>query len=59
MIILKKKFNYTKEFKKIAIKIIKIEIITKINFIVDWMVKLKGKINFAKGQKNQKNKDQN
>jgi len=56
---LKKKFNYTKEFKKIEIKIIKIEIVTKINFIVDWMVKLKGKINFAKGQKNQKNKDKN
>jgi len=44
-------FHCTKGFKKIAITRMKIKIEKKINFIFDWKVKLKRKINLVKGKK--------
>jgi hypothetical protein len=46
--------NYTKGFKKLTIKIMRIKIQIQKKIIFDGMVKLKGKINLAKGQKKSK-----
>jgi hypothetical protein len=57
MMKLKKKFNYTKGFKikKLQLK----EWGLKLNFIFDWRVKLKRKINLIKEQKNNNKKNEN
>jgi hypothetical protein len=44
---------------KKAIKRLRIKTKIKINFIFDWNVKLKRKINLVKGKKNPKNEGQN
>jgi len=46
--------NYTKEFKKLTIKRTRIKIQIQKKFIFDGMMKLKGKINLAKGPKKSK-----
>jgi hypothetical protein len=52
---LKKKYlNYTKEFKKLTIKRTGIKIQIQKKIIFNGMVKLKGKINLAKGPKQSK-----
>jgi hypothetical protein len=55
----KKKFNYTKGFRKTTIKIIKINIKMQNKFYIWLKGEIEKKINLEKRLKNQNNKDQN
>jgi len=55
----KKKFNYTKEFRKTTIKRMKINIKKRNKFYIWLKAEIEKKINLKKRLKNQKNEDQN